>query len=160
MNWEAIGAIGEVVGAIGVIATLIYLAAQIRQNSAVVRSATRQAVSTAQMEFGIRIATSSDLRASVARWMSVQPAPTSPDDLLRDEFFLRSCFRMFENQYHQNKDGTFEDTMWSGYLENMKRIIEQPAFREWWAASRTLYSTEFASFIDSVLSDHVRRTTA
>jgi hypothetical protein len=32
MNWEAIGAIGEVGGAIAVVATLLYLAAQIRQN--------------------------------------------------------------------------------------------------------------------------------
>ena len=35
MNWEAIGAVGEVLGAIGVIATLVYLAVQIRQNSTV-----------------------------------------------------------------------------------------------------------------------------
>ena len=33
MNWEAIGAIGELAGAIGVIVTLVYLAIQIRQNS-------------------------------------------------------------------------------------------------------------------------------
>jgi hypothetical protein len=30
MNWEAIGAIGEIVGAVAVVATLIYLANQIR----------------------------------------------------------------------------------------------------------------------------------
>ena len=33
MNWEAIGAIGEVLGAAGVILTLGYLAFQIRQNN-------------------------------------------------------------------------------------------------------------------------------
>ena len=32
MNWEAIGAIGELVGGIAVIATLIYLAIQVRQS--------------------------------------------------------------------------------------------------------------------------------
>jgi flagellar biogenesis protein FliO len=31
MNWEAIGAVGKIFGAIAVIATLIYLAKQIRQ---------------------------------------------------------------------------------------------------------------------------------
>ena len=30
VNWEAIGAVGEVVGALGVIVSLSYLAAQIR----------------------------------------------------------------------------------------------------------------------------------
>jgi len=33
MNWEAIGAIGEIVGAIGVIITLVYLAVQIRSSA-------------------------------------------------------------------------------------------------------------------------------
>ena len=32
MNWDAIGAIAELLGAIGVIASLIYLATQIRQS--------------------------------------------------------------------------------------------------------------------------------
>ena len=34
MNWEAAGAIGEIVGAAGVVASLVYLAVQIRQGSA------------------------------------------------------------------------------------------------------------------------------
>ena len=33
MNWEAIGAVGEVVGAVAVLVTLLYLAMQIRQNT-------------------------------------------------------------------------------------------------------------------------------
>lgn len=33
MNWEAIGALGEIAGAVAVIVTLLYLAKQIRQNS-------------------------------------------------------------------------------------------------------------------------------
>jgi hypothetical protein len=33
MNWDAIGAIGEIVGALAVLITLIYLAMQIKQNS-------------------------------------------------------------------------------------------------------------------------------
>ena len=33
MNWDVIGAIAELLGAIGVLLTLLYLAAQIRQNT-------------------------------------------------------------------------------------------------------------------------------
>lgn len=33
MNWEAIGAVGEVVGAIAVLVTIFYFAIQIRQNN-------------------------------------------------------------------------------------------------------------------------------
>ena len=38
MNWEALGAIGEIVGAVAVVLTLGYLAVQIRQNTRAVRS--------------------------------------------------------------------------------------------------------------------------
>ena len=44
MNWEAIGAIGEIVGAIAVVATLGYLATQIRQNTRSDRAASRQMI--------------------------------------------------------------------------------------------------------------------
>ena len=37
MNWEALGAIGEIVGAVAVVLTLGYLAVQILQNVAQVR---------------------------------------------------------------------------------------------------------------------------
>jgi len=40
MNWEAIGAVGEVAGAVGVIATLGYLALQIRRSNSATSSET------------------------------------------------------------------------------------------------------------------------
>ena len=38
MNWEAIGAVAELTGAVGVIASLVYLATQIRQNTRSLRA--------------------------------------------------------------------------------------------------------------------------
>ena len=48
MNWDAIGAIAELLGAVGVIASLIYLATQIRQNTRSVRGATYQSLVVGQ----------------------------------------------------------------------------------------------------------------
>jgi hypothetical protein len=81
VNWEAIGAIGEVIGAIGVIVTLGYLAVQVRQGSHVVRSSARQAISTAQMEIGLRISGNPELRAAVIGWRSGKN-PSTPDEEL------------------------------------------------------------------------------
>ena len=44
MDWEAIGAIAEALAAVGVIATLVYLARQIRTNTNAVQSAAAQSV--------------------------------------------------------------------------------------------------------------------
>jgi len=53
VDWNAIGAIGEVVGATGVIATLIYLSVQIRQNTKAVRGAALDAV-TERKQFELK----------------------------------------------------------------------------------------------------------
>jgi len=42
MNWDAIGAIGEIIGALAVVVTLIYLAIQTRHNSKIDAFAIRQ----------------------------------------------------------------------------------------------------------------------
>ena len=44
MNWEALGAVGEFFGAIGVLASLVYLATQIRDNSRSLQAASLQSV--------------------------------------------------------------------------------------------------------------------
>ena len=47
MNWDAIGAIAESLGAIGVIATLVYLAVQIRQNTRALENTQRLSMAQA-----------------------------------------------------------------------------------------------------------------
>ena len=61
MNWDALGAIAEVLGAIGVIATLGYLALQIRQNTAAQSAATELEKSSAYSRFHSNIARSETL---------------------------------------------------------------------------------------------------
>ena len=55
LNWEAIGAIGEVVGGVAVIATLLYLATQIRQNAQSVRNAASLSVNEGLAEINRRV---------------------------------------------------------------------------------------------------------
>ncbi|GAF93200.1 unnamed protein product, partial [marine sediment metagenome] len=44
MNWDAIGAVGEIVGALAVVITLIFLTIQIRQSTAAVRHSTSRGI--------------------------------------------------------------------------------------------------------------------
>ena len=76
VNWEAIGAIGEVAGAIGVIATLLYLAVQIRQNTRAMTGATQDAI-TERKQFELRW--SSDIGSAMRKSFE------SPENLTDDE---------------------------------------------------------------------------
>lgn len=51
VNWDAIGAVGEILGAIAVVATLGYLAIQTRHNVAATQTNTRQAILDSGQQF-------------------------------------------------------------------------------------------------------------
>ncbi len=53
MNWEAIGAIGEIVGAAAVVATLGYLALQIRYSSNATKAQSVQAVQQSMIDIAL-----------------------------------------------------------------------------------------------------------
>jgi hypothetical protein len=85
MNWEAIGAIAELLGAIGVIASLVYLATQIRSNTLVTRAESRRQENEEPYMFSIIE------NADVARvWLAglTSESPLSPEDATRFAFLL------------------------------------------------------------------------
>jgi hypothetical protein len=47
MNWDAIGAVGEILGAIGVVASLFYVGQQVKEGSRATRGQTFESLSTA-----------------------------------------------------------------------------------------------------------------
>ena len=65
MNWEAAGAIGEIIGAIAVVATLAYLAIQIRQQNNTTRFTTTQNLMRQFDEINRLSATDPDFRSTL-----------------------------------------------------------------------------------------------
>ena len=51
MDWDAIGAIGEIVGASAVLISLFYVGLQVRQNSKAIRGQTYESLSTTLANF-------------------------------------------------------------------------------------------------------------
>ncbi len=61
MNWDAAGAIGEILGAIVVFATLLYLAQQVRQSVNLARSSQNMSLLDAYGDFNTQIACNPDV---------------------------------------------------------------------------------------------------
>ena len=69
MNWEALAAIGEILGATAVLVTIAYLAVQVRQNTASVATATWESVLTGFNEINVAVANNPELADVVTRGM-------------------------------------------------------------------------------------------
>ena len=98
MNWEAIGAIGEAVGAAGVIATLGYLAVQIRQNTRTVRAATHQAWVSSMNDVNMQLPQSREF-ARVCLTGGADPSKLDPEELLQFDIYVVQVFNSFEALY-------------------------------------------------------------
>ena len=137
MNWEAMGAIGEVAGAVGVIATLGYLAVQIRQNTSSVRASSFQ-------EAVRDMATASDVLASNAELSRIWRAGLrdldglEPDERQQFAAYALGLFRRMENIFFQTRHGTLDAESWEGLLASVGSILSQPGGAEWWARARGL----------------------
>jgi hypothetical protein len=146
MNWEAISAIAEAVSAVGVILTLIYLAAQIRQNTASVRDATLQGLRADSVTFMENIFKDADLTRI---WSFGSKGIESLRDLDRDRFHLLvlSCLRRFEN-IHQLRHRGLMDEEWHGFRESFFELVSRPGIREWWSINAYRFNPTFRNFID------------
>ncbi len=79
-NWDAIGAIGEIIGAVAVVATLLYLASQTRHTRTAVESAANIGTAEAHSRFRQSLMTNSDLADLLARANS-DPAVTEGEQI-------------------------------------------------------------------------------
>ena len=73
MNWEMISAVGQMLGAVGVIISIIYLAAQIRNQSKESQHAAMNALTTHWSDLNRSLVENPDLAALCSRstsWMA------------------------------------------------------------------------------------------
>ncbi len=91
MNWEAIGAVGEIVGAVAVVLTLVYLAVQLRQNTAAVSTSTYESVTSGFNSVNEVVVGDAEV-ADIFYRGTVNPESLSPAEGIRFSFLMR-CWR-------------------------------------------------------------------
>jgi hypothetical protein len=151
MNWEAIGALGQVLGSVAVVATLLYVAREVRQSG---RSLSISALrdTTAQWNhWSEMIATSTDLAEIVSKGNKSYDN-LSESESLRYGAYVQSFFDNVESyrslviDYGMDKDLAVLTSI-------VSRRIQIPGFKAWWAANTADYADAFASWIDAIRRD-------
>jgi hypothetical protein len=151
MNWEAIGAIGEILGAVGVIATLAYLAVQIRQNTKMARAATRQELAGQMQTLASDLVTVEGIASILQDHFDGKELKSS--DYLRLLARAFRDFRFWDNAYFQYSEGLLTDDEWRGLRENLKAILQIEAYRDYWSREHSLYSTAFQEQVALALDE-------
>lgn len=155
MNWDAIGALGEVVGAVAVVATLIYLARQIRQNNELLSSGSRQALVANDVT---SLATNIAHASVFAKFASGQAL--SAEDQLSMSFMFALDLRNREFEYFQYQNGLLDEQTWLSYREVLLINHSSPRGRRWWErVGKRIVDPAFAAEVDGMLeTDEVDAT--
>lgn len=146
MNWNAIGAIAELLGAIGVIISLGYLAHQVRQNTRSVRAASYQSWFASYDSFSNLLLGDPGLDALLHRAASA-PQDLTPEERRRFLGVLRRAFRQLENLYYQHRQGMIDRELFEAWQSIYARSAQGPLFREFWEADQAIFSPPFREFV-------------
>jgi hypothetical protein len=142
VNWEAIGAVGEILGAIGVIATLGYLAAQIRQNT----RSSKEAASRASFDTVNRINLLLVENPEVAELAS-DPGDLDGAEALRFTYLMMSTFLMYQDMYFHARRSEIEPHLWHTTEAGFEPVLRAPGMWSWWESNQWRFAPEFVEYV-------------
>jgi len=151
MSIQDWGAVGEIVGAIAVVVTLLYLAGQIRQNTQVARSATRQAITQGATDFARNLTESGELTDLLHR--SLDGQALEPNEMLRVQAFFYMTMRQYENIHYQHLSGMLDEADWSGFRENLKGLFGTTLCYDYWGMEHRFYNPTFQGLVKQIISE-------
>jgi hypothetical protein len=166
MNWDAIGAIAETLGAVGVIASLVYLATQIRhsreqmsQNTRAMRASGYQSFFQSMDEVAMRSTSSPEMAEALRLGI------TNFDQLNEEQAFyfnnwMLGMFMAFENGHYQFRTGILDESRWRLHRSNLTACLNSPGPRQWWRQDplgRDSLDPEFFALVEEILGEESDR---
>lgn len=148
MTLEEINYVAQTVGVIAIFVSLVFLAIQVRQNSAITRAQVHQQVADA---FTVYLETMANHSSVVFAGTSGKDgmAPLSDEELLRFSFIMAGLFKIWENAFYQHKSGFLDERSWQSNVTWMLTWFHMPGVQLWWGVRKGLFAKEFQAFLES-----------
>ena len=142
MNWEALGAISELLGAIGVVVTLLYLSRQINHNSKQLEGSSTIAVHNYQRTL------TEEMCANPSLWATVRKANLDWVSLSEDERSVASLYFVkeagfWEMSYRLHKQGALDPLVYQSKEQYYLVIFQSPGRRKWWDDESVILADDF-----------------
>ena len=150
MNWDAIGAVGEIIGAVAVIATLIYLAIQIRDSARASRSAAVTDATTAMQAFYQELGSNPNTSQLFLRALA-DPTSLSREDEFQYLMMMHSCFLGFQRSFFLAREGTLDVGLRDSVGTAISAVNQLPGIYTYWQQRRAYFQPEFIAWVEGLL---------
>ena len=144
---QLLGNFGEFVGAIAVVATLAYVAVQIRQNTCATQAASHHAITDSLNQGNIAIARDAEL-AQI--WVSgtTDRGSLAEAERQRLDMLLLAYFHVFDSLFYAASVGTGEQNLLLAEERGFSHLFRLPGVCEWWDQNPYAFSPEFRSYME------------
>ena len=159
MNWEAVNAIAQLVSSLGVVASVVYLAVQIRHNTRVTRLSSQDAATSALREVTKPFAENAEL-GRIWRVGLEDLNALTPDEKGR---FFHSAFQFLkamETIHFHYIYGLMEEVIWRGWCNLYAHYLSSPGLDAYWRVRHDLFSEQFQDFVAALEKPKQRLTVA
>jgi hypothetical protein len=156
VNWDAVGAVGEIVGAVAVLVTLAFLTIQLRQNTRSSQNASWQAIIRQLGDLDVLEATDPGLSPFF------EAAVESPDSITDAQYrtfakIAQPRFGALEYAYLANKSGTIDSFFWEALEPYTRFLISKPGYQRFWRDhARNVYHPDFIAFVEAMNPNGLR----
>ena len=130
MNWDALGAIGEIIGAVAVVVTLLYVARQIRQANAQTQATARYSFVEAYGHMNTSISGNKAV-ASVFR-RGIKGLDLDEDEYIQFFALLGQFLNTWSVLYDLHADGMLPENQWTMVRKDIITMMSEPGGREFW----------------------------
>jgi hypothetical protein len=156
MNWEAIGAVGELLGSVLVLLTLVYLAVQTRSINRQTKAETLYTFVAAMADINLHIAQNPQT-ASVWRRGLDDVNSLSEDERMQFFMYMGQYANFWSVMHKLQTDGTLPEDQWLIVRNDLLSILGSVGGLYFWAhGGREAFDQEFVTYVDHVLQTQTK----
>jgi hypothetical protein len=156
MTLAEISQISQTLGSAAVVASLIFVGVQIRQNTNTARAASHHAVSEALNQVNLLWARNSEVTRIWLLGISNRSALTS-EDRWRFDSMVRAYLHVCETMYTQAALGAGDFGIVTAEENGIKVVFSSVGVREWWAENPFGFSPDFRKYIERLVNRDLRK---
>lgn len=149
MTMTDVAVFSQLLSSVAVLGTLIYLAVEIRQNTAAEHAATRLGITNASVVELFKLVDYPEISTG-----QHGDDPLTPEQAIRVNAWLLAAMRHMEYSWRQHKNRLAEGYYWEADRQVIRIVLGTPRTRSWWQEiGRQGFGPSFVEEVDSVLKD-------
>ena len=149
MTASEIATWSEIAASVAVLVTLVYLAIQIRQQTAAVRAASRQSLLEVHQNQLYKLVDTPGIFASIS-----DTEELTQEQTIQFHYWMAAALRSAEHEWLQYQSGALDEDTWAAYQSVVPFLLRTHRTRDWWkVVGRKIYHPGFVKLIEDATAD-------